>query len=393
MKIAINLFLTSPKSVTGAFVYIQNILPALFLTGREHTFYLVGESASIDYFKSRYASMPNVRFHVTSTSRDMLRHPTRALRKLLAKVLRDYTARERIVAEEIDALARKENIDAYFSPASLYPRGLSAVRIVTTIHDLQYEYFPNNFPPDYLAERREACRYAVACSTRLIAISEYTKKTLIDKCGADPEKVKVVYHAPREIAGGSACLEMPEEFIFYPAALWPHKNHRVLIKALGLLKSRFPSLCAVCTGMTKGGSLKKNLESLVESEGLHGRVFFLGYVADEDIRALYMQAKALVFPSAFEGFGIPLVEAFYFGLPVIAADNSSIPEVVGDAGLLVKTGDAEALAEAIERTLTDKPLRDALIRKGRERARIFSWEKAARETLAVFESVARAPER
>ena len=92
-------------------------------------------------------------------------------------------------------------------------------------------------------------------------------------------------------------------------------------------------------------------------------------------------------PSSFEGFGIPLVEAMQFGVPVIAADNTSIAEVVGNAGILVKTGDAEALAGAIEKVLTDKSLRDELIEKGHERAKIFSWEKAAKETLAVFNSI------
>lgn len=388
MKIAVNLFHTSPKSVTGAFVYIQQILPALFKADTGNRYYLFGESESIDYFRSLYENLPNVRFRVFGIKHDLLANPARAVKKLVAKVKRDYRTREKIIAGEIGKIIEKEGIDVYFSPAStLFPRGLDAVQKVTTIMDLQHEYFPENFSPSYLKQRKEDYQYAVDYSDRLIAISEYTKKSLQDKCGAAPEKITVIYFAPQEIKEGPTDFKTPEEFIFYPAALWPHKNHRVLIRALGILKDRFSSLHAVCAGMIKGGKFKKELESMAEAEGLQGRILFPGLLLDGNLHALFTRARALVFPSSFEGFGIPLLEAFQFGVPVIAADNSSIPEVVGDAGLLVRTGDAEALAEAIEKILTDTNLRNELIKKGYERAKLFSWEKAAKETLADFASI------
>lgn len=385
MKIAVNLFLASPKSITGAFVYIEDILPALFKADTRHTYYLLGHAETIEYFRSKYRHFPNVKYRVCDIRRDILVNPARALLKLVAKLKKNNELRERIVATEVQTFFDKKDIDVYFSPSSvIYPRGLHGARNITTILDLQPEYFPENFPQSYLAMRRRDATYAAQHSERLIAISEYTKKTLEEKYGTDPGKMRVIYFAPHEIEHTQVDTALPEDFIFYPAALWPHKNHRVLIKAMSLLKGRFPSLHAVCAGVVKRKELKTELEALAEAEGLAGQVVFPGYMSGGNLRQIYAKARALVFPSAFEGFGIPLVEAMHFGLPIVAADNSSITEVVGDAGILVQTGDEHALAKAIEKVLTDTDLRNELIRKGRERAKLFSWDKTALETLAVF---------
>lgn len=385
MKIAVNLFLTSPKSVTGAFVYIQNILPALFEADKKNTYYLLGERDTIKYFQSLYGESLNVRFQVFGIKRDLLINPVRAIKKILAKIKHDYRRQENLVAKEIKKIIQKEHIDLYFSPAStIFPRGLDQIKKITAIMDLQHEYFPKNFSPKYLEQRRETFKYATEHSACLIAISEYTKKTLLEIYNLDPEKIPVIYFAPQEIKLGPTNFIPPLDFVFYPAALWPHKNHRVLIQALGILKDRFPSLHAVCPGLAKDKSFQIDLEKMAEANNLGGRILFPGCLFDGDLYQLFTQAKALVFPSSFEGFGIPLVEAFQFGLPIVAADNTSIREIVADAGVLVKTGDAQALAKAIEKVLTNQNLRQELIQKGRERAQIFSWEKAAKETLEIF---------
>ena len=387
MKIAVNLFLASPKSITGAFIYIEDILPALFRAESNNTYYLLGHAETINYFKNQYKNFPNVKYQIFDIRRDVFLNPTVAWKKLIAKLKKDNNLRERIIAEQVSRMLEKENINIYFSPSqTIYPRGLENTKAVTTILDLQFEYFPENFSTIYLEERRRDGQYAVRHSQKLIAISEYTKKTLMDNYDAPRDMMATIYFAPHEIENTPADITLPSEFVFYPAALWPHKNHATLIRALGILKDRFPQLCAVCAGVVKKERLKKELELMAESEGVKERVLFPGYMSGGNLRLIYEKARALVFPSAFEGFGIPLVEAFQFGVPVIAADNTSITEVVDGAGILVKTGDAEALARAIERVLTDNSLRDELIKKGHERAKIFSWEKAARETLEVFNS-------
>ncbi len=388
MKIAVNLFLASPSSITGAFVYVEDILPALFTAGPEHTYYLLGHAETIEYFKSKYHDIPNVRYRIFDIRRDVFINPLRAFMKFVAKTRKDNALRERIVAREVRACMKKEHIDVYFSPTqTIYPREFGDVKAVTTILDLQFEYFPQNFTAAYLAERRSDGTYAVERSNSLIAISAYTKKSLGEKYHADPSKMRVIYFAPHEIEDTPADIDLPDQFVFYPAALWPHKNHAVLIKALGILKDRFPHLHAVCAGVVKRKDLKREIEALAQTEGVAERVHFPGFIEGGNLRLVYAKTKALVFPSAFEGFGIPLVEAFAFGVPVIGADNTSIAEVVGEAGLLVPTGDAAALAEAIEKVFTDPTLRESLITKGRERAKLFSWDKAARETLEVFVKV------
>lgn len=385
MNIAVNVLLASPKNATGAFIYLENILPALCEIDAQVTYHLVGSAETIAYFKTRLRRFSNVRYRICDIRRDFVVNPWRALMKLTAKLRKDNELRGRIVAREIQAYLHTEEIAVYFSPSgSIYPQGLQGVRHVTTILDLQPEYFPGNFPPNYLKERRQAAEYAVKRSARLIAISEFTKKTLVETYTADPKKVEVIYLAPHRMSERAGTLVLPEDFIFYPAALWPHKNHCVLVKALGVLKDRFPSLHLVCTGMVKRKDVKAAVDALTEEEGLIERVHFLGYVAEDDMHTVYKKAKALVFPSSFEGFGIPLVEAFQFGVPVIAANNTSITEVVDGAGALVPTGDVAALAEAIEKVIGDKHFRARLIEKGHERAKLFFWEKAARETLTVL---------
>src|SRR3989338_8582493 len=388
MKVGVNLFLSSPKSVTGAFIYIEEILPALFRAGRGRTYYLLGHLDTIKYFKNKYQNFSNVKYHVFDIRRDIFVNPIRALRKLSAKIRNDYATRETIFTKEVNLFLKKENIGLYFSPSqTIFPTGLVGVKNVTTILDLQFEYFPENFPASYLEKRRRDAMYAVEHSDCLIAISNYTKKTLVEKYDGKPEKIQTVLWAAHEAKAELVKIDAPQDFVLYPAALWPHKNHHVLIKALGILKDRLPTLHVIFTGLIKGQDLKRNLDSLIEKEEVKNRVSFLGFLSDGKLRSLYNETRGLVFPSSFEGFGIPLVEAMQFGVPIIAADNTSITEVVGNVGILVKTGDAEALAGAIEKVLTDKRLRDELIEKGRERAKIFSWEKAAEETLAVFNSI------
>ena len=143
----------------------------------------------------------------------------------------------------------------------------------------------------------------------------------------------------------------------------------------------------VLTGAVKNIKLKKEIDDLIESYGLSKKVLFLGHVSDEKLNYIYQKARALVFPSSFEGFGLPIVEAFKHGLPVVAANNTSISEVVGNAGLLFKTNNLEKLVECIKKVLTNHNLREQLINRGRQRADAFSWENTAKKTLLVFNKI------
>src|SRR3989344_3657288 len=388
-NIAVSLLSVSPESATGSFVYIKNLLDSLFALDTDSFYFLILDNANRTYFVNRFKDYPNVKYYTVSIRRDLLLNPIRVLLKLWARVKKDCRRRESITRGEAQYFLGKNKIDMVFFPSgTIYPAGLKNVKMVTTVFDLQHEYFPNNFSSAYLARRKTDSAYAANNSDRIIAISEFTKRSIVEKYGINPDKATVIYLAPqKETANHFSSLSLPDNFIFYPAAIWPHKNHRILIEAMHVLRLKFPDLHLVFTGVIKNKKLKEELHTLAVVYGLTDRVHFLGFVLDKDMPSIYKQAKALVYPSFFEGFGIPLVEAFKFGTPVIAADNSSIGEVVGDAGILFETGDLEMLTKNIERILSDDLLRDDLIKRGTERAKDFSWDASARKTLDVFNNL------
>jgi glycosyltransferase involved in cell wall biosynthesis len=185
---------------------------------------------------------------------------------------------------------------------------------------------------------------------------------------------------------------LPARFILGLSTLQPRKNFEGLIEAFGLLlAARGGELEIVDLDLVIGGGkgwMYEGLSSQVERLGLDERIHFVGFVDDDDLPALYSLACAFAFPTWYEGFGLPVLEAMACGTPVVAADNSSLPEVVGEAGLLVDAGDPEALCEALARLLTNRGLEAHLVLAGRRQARRFTWEGAARQLLDLYRSFA-----
>jgi hypothetical protein len=217
---------------------------------------------------------------------------------------------------------------------------------------------------------------------------------MVEKYGLAPEKVHCVYEAGMEQVDDPAGwltvealrlkYHLPERFAFYPANMWPHKNHRLLLLALHRLRQMYGmSLSLVLTGDDLGQW--EELEAIARHFHLHEDIHYLGYVPAEDLPGLYRGAALLLCPSLFEGFGIPLTEAMTLGCPIAAANVASVPEVVGDAALLFDPRQPDSIATACFQLLTDEHLRQTLQARGRERAAHFSWERAADETLHVFQ--------
>lgn len=383
--IAVSLLSISPESATGSFVYIKNLLDNLLALDKDNFYYLILTSANGRYFTNRYQSYRNIRYYVSDARRDFFLNPFRALLKVSAKIRNNRQAREAIIRKEIQRFIGNNKVNIMFFPAgTIYPAGLQHVKTITTVLDLQHEYVPNNFLETYLARRKKDSAYVAYNSDHIIAISNFTKNSLIEKYGISPDKVTVIYLAPQSVVIDKTDLKLPKNFIFYPAAIWPHKNHMVLVEAMNLLKFRFPDLHLIFTGLIKNKNLKEKLDALIASYGLKDKMHFLGFVPDKDLPLIYKNTRALVYPSSFEGFGIPLVEAFNYGAAVVAADNTSISEIVGDAGLLFETGNVEMLTRSVEKILLDETLRDNLIRKGKKRAGNFSWVETARKTFYVL---------
>lgn len=294
--------------------------------------------------------------------------------------------------------------DLLFVPAHVLPL-IHPRRSVVTVHDLGYLHYPDAHRP---ADRRYlgwSTRWNARQATLVLADSQATKDDLARAYGVDPARIRVVYLGRDEMLGPvrdahvvAAARErygIAGRYLLYVGTLQPRKNLARVIEAFaraaGDLAFSRPGrgaedLQLILAG--RRGWLYDDLFAQVERLGLRQRVLFPGYIPAEDLPALLSGATAFVFPSLYEGFGFPVLEAGACEVPVITSNTSSLPEVAGDAALLVDPHDVDAIADAMRRLLTDPDLRAELIRRGRENVKRFSWEKCARETLAVLEEAA-----
>jgi glycosyltransferase involved in cell wall biosynthesis len=266
-------------------------------------------------------------------------------------------------------------------------------RTVVTVHDLGYLYYPQAHTRLSRLYLHLSTIFSARAARRVIAISEATKRDLVDRYGISTRKIRVVYHGrdllftPVEDQGKieevAARYGVRQPYCLHVGTLQPRKNLRLLVDAWEELKGRVDNPPQLLLA-GKRGWLYNSLFEAVRDRGLGDLVKFADYVEREDLPALYSGAMALTFPSLYEGFGLPALEAMACGTPVLASRASSLPEVVGDAGLLLEPGDASAWADAVERLMGDEGLQGALRRKGLERAMGFTWERCARETLGVL---------
>ncbi|HEX8229757.1 MAG TPA: glycosyltransferase family 1 protein [Chloroflexia bacterium] len=266
-------------------------------------------------------------------------------------------------------------------------------RTVVTVHDLGYLEYPQahtRFSRFYL----HLSTYFSARSARgVIAISEATKRDLVKHYRVPPRKISVIYHGRDPIftpvddaarrAEVAAKYGVQAPYGIHVGTLQPRKNLGLLVEAWDILRGSMeqpPQLLLA----GKRGWLYDSLFEMVRARGLTDLIRFADYVERDDLPALYSGALALTFPSLYEGFGLPPLEAMSCGTPVIASTATSLPEVVGDAGLLLDAHDPHPWAEAVQRLMRDPALQAELRHKGLERAAHFTWERSARETLKVL---------
>src|SRR5580765_4759452 len=228
---------------------------------------------------------------------------------------------------------RAADLDLAHYPYTTFTPGGVGTRSVITVHDIQHELHPEFFSEGQLRSRRRVYRESVDRADHVIAISEFTRQTLIDRLGTPPERVTTVHTAARGLpAPGQSGIELPARYLFYPAASWPHKNHVRLLEAFAPHAARDPELHLLLTGLRMNAG--PDVDEAIERLGLQRQVRHLGYVTPALLADLYANAVGVVFPSLFEGFGLPLLEAMAAGCPIAASNVTSIPEVVGDAALL-----------------------------------------------------------
>jgi glycosyltransferase involved in cell wall biosynthesis len=296
---------------------------------------------------------------------------------LPATVVREYRASRalpgRIAAMSLAALApgrlrralRLSELDAIHFPLSVMLPPVDTPPAATTVLDVQHEVFPEFFSRAELAYRRRVYGWTVRKSRIVITISEHARTALIDRLGLEPERVRAI-HLAVDHARFTPDGRAREPFLLYPANRWRHKNHERLFEAFALVRKEQPELRLVLTGAGHGG--------LSLPEGVESR----GHVTPDELVDLYRSAAALVYPSLYEGFGIPCVEAMACGCPVAASRTASLPEVCGDAAVYFDPESAEAIAQGI-RDVLDRPPAGGI-----ERAARYTWERCAREHEQVY---------
>lgn len=268
--------------------------------------------------------------------------------------------------------------------------------LVVTVYDLTFLTHPRCHTLDNRTHCLAGLARALCCGARIIAISRHTRRELVERLAVPGDRVTVVYpaadarFAPTPDPAVPARLGLPGPYLLSLGTLEPRKNFPAVVEAFARLPGevRGEHLLAVAGAQ---GWLAPDLEARAREAGVADRVRFLGPVDDGDLPALYSGAAAFVYPSLAEGFGLPPLEAMACGAPVVASSLTSLPEVVGEAGLLVDPREPEALAGALAGLLGDPGRRSALSKAGQERAATFSWRRAARETLAVYRQAAGEP--
>jgi glycosyltransferase involved in cell wall biosynthesis len=399
MRIGVNLIQVRPGQMGGHEFYVRSLLEALLAQDTSNQYFLFTSwwnDASIDFRTGRYRKVLAVRAHAHERDHEDSPIPAMGWASVWRRRLMPLPTIHSLVTKpalDLHHWIRRLRLDLWFCPMiNLDPRQLS-IPTVITIADIQQEFYPEFFSREELNHRALMYLPSSQEATAVITVSQASRNSLIEKYNLREEKVHCVYEAGvarRAALPNSPMAEqvrqkyhLPNAYAFYPANMWPHKNHHMLILALHRLRKVYGiTLPLVLTGDDLGQW--KTLEEIACHFQLREYVHYLGYVAAEELPSLYASATLLVFPSLYEGFGLPLVEAMTLGCPVAAANLTSIPEVVGDAAILFDPRNPDSIAEAIYRIVSDDRLQQELSARGREQAALFSWEKAARDTLQVF---------
>jgi glycosyltransferase involved in cell wall biosynthesis len=292
---------------------------------------------------------------------------------------------------------RRERVDLFHAPHYVLPP-LVRCRSIVTIHDCIHLMFPQYLPGRLaLAYARTSIVTAARRADRVLTVSESSKRDILRFVDVPAEKIDVIYNAPDERFAVEPRLEdvdrvreryqLQDEFVLYAGNVKPHKNLARVIEAFHIVRKRgLDRLKLVMIGdeISKYAELRR----AVHRHQLHQYVRFLGYLPEDTLAVLYRLAGVFVFPSLYEGFGLPPLEAMASGTPVVTSNVSSLPEVAGDAAILVDPYDPAAIADGMYRVLTDRPLQASLRQKGIARAREFSWEESVRRVHDIYKRVA-----
>ncbi|MDP3981103.1 MAG: glycosyltransferase family 1 protein [Chlamydiota bacterium] len=293
--------------------------------------------------------------------------------------------------------------NALFGSAEIYHfpnfimRPISSGRAVVTIHDVSFLRFPQYTEPKNLKYLTRKIKETLNLAHHIIVVSQFTKDEMLNFFPMSEDKVSVIHPGiitnrfVKRVQGVSR-IKLPKKYMLYVGNIEPRKNLRGLLLSFknALLKNSAQDLYLVIAG--EKAWLYDEIMGISEDPAIKDRIVFTGYVSDEDLTEIYKNALFFVFPSLYEGFGMPPLEAMAFNLPVIASSSGSLPEVLGDAALMVDPENLEDLAEKICMMANNRDIREEYCRRGQIQIRKYNWEESAKKTLDVYEKTSLNPE-
>lgn len=319
-------------------------------------------------------------------------------RRVIGKVRRRLgapSAGRRIALPPVDRAVEDAGVDVMHFTMQVGFR--TSIPSIFQPQDLQHVHLPEFFSPETLAERNVIYRALSDQAAMVVVNSRWGKRDLIDSFGLPDDKVRIIPYAPviqayalpsqADLAETRTRLGLPESFALYPAKAWPHKNHLRLLEALRILRVESGLAIPIVLTGHQGGFELPVLEEAARL-GLADQVIFTGFVDPMELRSLYRLARLLVFPSLFEGWGMPILEAFAAELPVACSTVTCLPDLTGGAARLFDPRDPVEIAAAICDLWTDESMRTDLARRGLARASLFSWERTARMFRAQYRLLA-----
>lgn len=287
-------------------------------------------------------------------------------------------------------LVFNKNIDVFFSPAHYSPRFLK-IPLVVTIHDLSYLYYPHDFLKKDLYKLKNWTKNSLERAKKIIAVSKTTKKDIINHYHIPEYKIEVIYNGYEKKISPLTSKDkektkkwglIPRKYLLYVGTIQPRKNLSLLIESFSVFSKKFPDFKLAIVG--KKGWLYNTIFNQVKNLNLEKKIIFTEYINDQTLAVFYKNAFCFVFPSLYEGFGLPVLESMSFNCPVISSFSSSLPEIGSDACLYFDPKNTNDLVEKLLLLKENYNLRKELIDKGKKRIKEFSWEKCAKETLEVL---------
>ncbi len=387
MNIGVDIRVLIDKEYSGVSWYTLDLLTAILTADRENQYFLYYNSFKDLSERLPKFSQPKIKIFST-------KFPNKIFNYFLQKIFSWPKLDKIFPSWEGFGEGFANKIDVFWSPHINFSSFSKDCKKILTVHDISFLLYPEFFSwRKNLWHRLIGLEKMMENSDIIIAISKNTKSDIIKKFNISPEKIKVVYPGvgaqfkkilPNDLQKMREKYDLPEKFIFNIGSFEPRKNIAGLIRAFDAAAKEIKDYYLVLAGGK--GWKNKEIFSAVEKARNKNRIRILGYIDNADKSALYNLATIFAYPSFYEGFGLPILEAMACGCPVITGDSSSLPEAAGSAAVLVDVNNERAMEKAIIVLANDEKIRQELSRQGLEQAKKFSWEKSADEYIKIFSS-------